>query len=501
MRIDSLAAPQLTELWSLRTDTLIEGDAVDGTALDVHTRWGLVHFAEPSPELREALRRMQLGPVSLRNVLPGFPAEGKPGAAVADPRVRALQQDLDRLRGVVVRSLAYGGMPLLSVVPVAKDAVYEPMPVPPGRRARLSRFAVLRYAEGGLRLESPVADHRVELHRPEAAWLVRLLDGSGPLPRFFGEQVDALPAPLVAQAVGHLVGAGVAVLAAECEGECEGGPQVAAEDEDPHRMGWSPDDLMTHTGSRLGRHDRDFGTAGSGAPAAGPGSPAPIALFRPDLTRLAMIEPAFTEVLEARRSVCDFGPQPLTLRQIGELLFRAARSRTPRESSPGEALGRPRGERPQPGTGAVYALEVYLVVGAQAELAPGCYHYDPYAHRLQPLQGPPDAAEEMLTAARAAADSTGGPPLLIVFTAHFRRVMHAFSGLAYASLLKEVGILLQNFYLVTTAMGLGGCALAAGDSRTAVRAFGLEWPIESSVGEFVVGTLPAPLPAESGVGG
>ena len=42
-------------------------------------------------------------------------------------------------------------------------------------------------------------------------------------------------------------------------------------------------------------------------------------------------------------------------------------------------------------------------------------------------------------------------------------------------------------YLALTAMGLAPCALALGNVDTATEAFGLDWPVEASVGEFAIG--------------
>lgn len=43
-------------------------------------------------------------------------------------------------------------------------------------------------------------------------------------------------------------------------------------------------------------------------------------------------------------------------------------------------------------------------------------------------------------------------------------------------------------YLVATAMEFAPCALGGGDSDLFVRAAGLEYTVESSVGEFVLGS-------------
>jgi SagB-type dehydrogenase family enzyme len=66
-----------------------------------------------------------------------------------------------------------------------------------------------------------------------------------------------------------------------------------------------------------------------------------------------------------------------------------------------------------------------------------------------------------------------------------------YDSIAYAMTLKHVGVLQQTLYLVATVLGLAPCALATGDDEVAAAAFGLDYPAEVSVGEFVVG-LPLP---------
>ncbi|RKE21263.1 SagB family peptide dehydrogenase [Streptomyces sp. TLI_171] len=484
MRIDNLAAPQLSELWSLREDTLVETDDGTGGALTVQTRWGTVVFEDPDPVLRQALERMTLGPVSLSNVLPGFPGlweVDRPGGHT--PEVERLLRDLDRIRGCLVRTLALGGMPLLSVVPLARGAWFTPRPAPDDRPCRLSRFSVLRWAEGGLRLESPLALHRVQLHRSEAMLLLGLLDGS------VQAGAPKLDPEVARTAIGYLVAARVAVVAEDVPGLPRFG-----EDEDPRLIGWSPDDLLVHARSRLGRSDGAFGAtyAHLGRMPAEPvvkplgGRPA-ITLHRPELARLLSEDEPFTAVLERRRSIRRFGTERVTARQIGELLYRAGRVR---ETAHRDGAGVAWVSRPYPSMGSVYALELYLVTGGGTELAPGVYHYDPLGHLLEPLDAPAAETADLQLAAQATLGSDQPPPLLLVITARFRRATHAFSGIAYTSLMKDVGVLLQNLYLVATAMDLAPCALAAGNSDTAARAFGLDWPVESSVGEFVIGPMP-----------
>src|SRR5579872_4749654 len=150
-----------SELWSLREDVRIgQGDG----PLRLRTQWGEVTIERPSPVVREALRRMRLGPVSLENVT---------GPEPGDSDRARLHAVLDRIQPLVIRTLGSAtGQPLLSVVPLAPQARFDPVPLAPDTRVALSTFAQLRTDGREYRLESPLSLHRVQLHRPEALWLI-----------------------------------------------------------------------------------------------------------------------------------------------------------------------------------------------------------------------------------------------------------------------------------------------------------------------------------------
>ena len=61
--------------------------------------------------------------------------------------------------------------------------------------------------------------------------------------------------------------------------------------------------------------------------------------------------------------------------------------------------------------------------------------------------------------------------------------------MAYATILKNVGVLYQTMYLVATAMGLASCALGGGDADLFVAAVGTDYYAETSVGEFILGSI------------
>ncbi|MFG2822923.1 SagB family peptide dehydrogenase [Kitasatospora sp. NPDC048365] len=475
-RSDASLAP--VRLVSLREDTLVEQDPA-GDALTVVSPWGELRIERPGRVVRESLRRMGFGPVSLENV---------PGSA----EHRRLAEVLEQLHHVLVHSVAAatGQGPLLSLVPVSGQAALRLPAADPGRPHRLSRFAALAARPEGAVLESPLALHRVLLHHPDAVALAAALTRPAT-----PEQLAAalgLPAVLAAELVAHLTAAGTVVAG---EPDPAGGPARFAEDSDPVLGLWAEADLLFHTRSRLGRHDGPYGAVfphgarGPAEPAVKPPPAGPrIALHRPAMDRLLAGDRRFTAVLEAERPAAEAGPErPPTAEQLGELLYRAARVRSLGVGKHGAADPYPVSDRPYPSTGSLYELELYVVVGECPGLPRGIHHYDPLDHRLTLINRQESDVVELLGTAQIAAGLPAPPPVLITLTARFGRTSWIYRGMAYAATLRHVGVVQQTLSLVATAMGLTPHPVAFGDIESSARAFGLDWRIESSVGEFVIG--------------
>ncbi len=197
-----------------------------------------------------------------------------------------------------------------------------------------------------------------------------------------------------------------------------------------------------------------FGPIRRSAPwraAAGPG----IALPQPDRQGGLPLHAA----LEARRSIRDYGDEPLTLEEVGQLLWAA------------QGLNDPRGYRTAPSAGALYPLELYLVAGNVAGLAPGVYHYDPRAHALTPL------AEGDLRSALARASlgqscvERGAATL--VFAAEFERTTGRYGQRGQQYVYIEVGHAAQNVYLQAAGLGLGTVAVGAFEPESIGQTLGL----------------------------
>nr|WP_246481448.1 SagB family peptide dehydrogenase [Amycolatopsis umgeniensis] len=475
-------------MWSLTDDSLVEiGE--DGS-LVVVTRWGEYDFDRAEPLVRESLRRMALGPVSLANVTSSWePVEREPDlegelswtAEGAD----ALRQALKELGGSVVHSLglADGKGPLLSVIPVVLAPVFEPVEIPAARPIRLSRFCSLRSDADGMGLESPSARYRVVLYQPWAVHVAATLataKSTGDIATTTG-----IEAGVVGAIVSYLVAAGVVQIAGE-HGRF-------AEDDDPELGLWSPDELLFHTTSRTWRPGGPADLPGLGKPPvvkAATGEGPVYALYRPDLADRAETDPTLTTLLENDHSCPEFTEGVLSAEQIGEFLFRGARIRSIGPAHMPNGPSHSASQRPYFSVACLYELELYVSVNRCSGLDRGIYHYDPLDHRLSLVNDDESDLDAMLDMAMIGGGNHRRPSALITVTARMPRMASVLGGGAYATTLAHVGALQQTLYLVARAMGLTAHAVPVDAGDRVDRALKLEWPAEVGVGECAL-DLPA----------
>jgi nitroreductase len=62
-----------------------------------------------------------------------------------------------------------------------------------------------------------------------------------------------------------------------------------------------------------------------------------------------------------------------------------------------------------------------------------------------------------------------------------------YSAIAYELILKDVGVLMQTFYLMATDMELGGCAIGIVNIDLFAKMTGIEFHVEGPVGQFAIG--------------
>jgi SagB-type dehydrogenase family enzyme len=195
-------------------------------------------------------------------------------------------------------------------------------------------------------------------------------------------------------------------------------------------------------------------------------------------------------LLRDRHSVRDFDDaHPLTLAELARFLDTTARvlsewkSEANFEGIPEIAYS----TRPYPSAGSAYELELYLAVSNCEGLANGLYHYDAGGHALVAIEVAAQQLRAFIAAAEFAMDASGPPQVLITISARFGRISWKYSSIAYALILKNVGTLIQTFYLAATDMGLGGCAIGTTNIDLFAKMTGLEFHVEGPVGQFAFG--------------
>jgi SagB-type dehydrogenase family enzyme len=148
------------------------------------------------------------------------------------------------------------------------------------------------------------------------------------------------------------------------------------------------------------------------------------------------------EALAERRSVRGFTEEQLGLDEIGQLLWAA------------QGITNPTGYRTAPSAGALYPLEVYVIIRE------GVFHYDPQHHSLSPhLQG--DLRPEVYVASLQQGPVLNAPAVFVI-TAVYERIEVKYGkdrSERYVQL--EAGHAAQNLLLQAVALELGAVPIGA----------------------------------------
>jgi oxazoline/thiazoline dehydrogenase len=214
-----------------------------------------------------------------------------------------------------------------------------------------------------------------------------------------------------------------------------------------------------------------------------------IALEKPDLIAIAQTDISLTQAIESRQSIREYDDQPITLKQLGEFLFRCARVKEVYTPEPDLMNVRETTKRPYPSGGALYELEIYPVINRCQGLDAGLYHYQPLSHSLHAIADWHPEVEALIFDAWKSTGQQDIPQVLLIVTARFGRLFWKYYGIGYGLILKHIGVLYQTFYLVATAMQLAPTAIGSGNSEQFNKVAQLNEHEESSVGEFMLGSL------------
>lgn len=153
------------------------------------------------------------------------------------------------------------------------------------------------------------------------------------------------------------------------------------------------------------------------------------------------------ETLLKRRSIRSYTGEGLTLQEVSQLLWAA------------QGITDPSGKRTAPSAGALYPLEVYVVVGDVEDIVKGVYKYEPQQHELVKVL----AGEQRKALAKAALDqqSVAQGAIDIVITAIYKRTTGKYGDRGVRYVHMEAGHAAQNVYLQAVALNLGTVSIGA----------------------------------------
>ena len=351
----------------------------------------------------------------------------------------------------------------------------------------LSRFAYLRRRGNEMVLELPRSGALFRICDPNIAAAMALLSAPQPVKRL--RRQDGFP------------GAELLALLVDCQilfkvdPARDSGLRPAEGDDD--LVLWDFHDLLFHARSTEGRHANPMGGVYPYADVM-PAPPAVRPRWPGKKIDLRKVAPApaphvlpVAKLLRDRHSTRSFDDRrPIKLAELARFLDGAARVQSKWSSRLDLGDDAPMvgyAARPYPSGGGSWELELYLAVDNCEGLVRGFYHYDADGHALVPIGVRTHELDALLAGAGFAMGEAAAPQILITIAARFGRTAWKYSSLAYALILKDVGVLTQTLYLMATDMGLGGCAIGTVNIDLFAKMTGIEFHVEGPVGQFAIG--------------
>jgi SagB-type dehydrogenase family enzyme len=156
------------------------------------------------------------------------------------------------------------------------------------------------------------------------------------------------------------------------------------------------------------------------------------------------------DAIKKRRSVREYSSRPLELNQVSQILF-AAQGLT-------ESLhGRP--VRAAPSAGALYPVEVYVIVNNVEGLQKGIYHYSVLDHALELIKV--GDFRNAIISAGLKQEMLGDSGVTFVLSAIFDRTRHKYGERGIRYVYMEGGHISQNISLQAVSLGLGSVSVGA----------------------------------------
>ena len=195
--------------------------------------------------------------------------------------------------------------------------------------------------------------------------------------------------------------------------------------------------------------------------------------------------PAYSDLLDIRRSIRSYASKPMTQAQLAFMLWST------------QGIQCYRNEvatfRTVPSGGARHPFETYITVKSVEGLSPGLYHYLPTENigeklvTIERLGDLPDY-DKLITDMTAGQAWAAKAPVVLVHTCIPYKGEWRYKEMSHRVMLIDLGHLGQNAMLSAAALGLGSCCMAAYDQKACDKAVGVDGIDEYTVYAVSVGT-------------
>jgi SagB-type dehydrogenase family enzyme len=175
-------------------------------------------------------------------------------------------------------------------------------------------------------------------------------------------------------------------------------------------------------------------------------------------------EKSLEEVIYSRKSVRDFSTEPLTIKEISQLLWAAG----------GKTVDGVSGAtRSFPSAGGIYPLEIYLFTGEIDSIPAGVYRYIWEQHRIDRIISG-DKRQELMQESRGQYSALSAPAIFVI-TAHYEKTISRYGERGEERYVPiDMGACGQTIYLQAEALGLGTVILGSFTDEAVKKVLGVD---------------------------
>lgn len=175
----------------------------------------------------------------------------------------------------------------------------------------------------------------------------------------------------------------------------------------------------------------------------------------PEVVKIALPAPDFggltvEEAIRKRQSERSFADKPLTLKQLSQLLLSADGITHKRWGTEMRAA---------PSAGALYPIELYVIVYDVESLDPGLYHFQVSDSSLELVRE--GDLNPSINAVVFSDDNVGFSPVTFIMSARFARCTQKYADRGYRYTYIEAGAICENIYLQAASLGLATFVVGA----------------------------------------